>query len=88
VLTSSSPPLQATWTAVGGVKAYRVHIVSTDLLDVYVYAASSSTSVTIDAGPWANILATMVGSTATLTVEAHEGSARHVSAPITLTVTK
>jgi len=89
-LTSASPPLQVSWATCPGCVEYRVHIQSTDLLDVFQYT-TGATNLTFDATAWPNILKSMVGATATVTAEGWDHGVpgnRYVSDPVMITVSQ
>lgn len=85
VLPGNLPPIEAQWSPGNGNVAYRVHVTSSDILDITFYTTSVELSFPADL--WKKIGASSPDAPLTLTVDAIDGQGKlRTSAPRALTI--
>jgi hypothetical protein len=85
VLPANLPPIEAQWSQGNANTAYRVHISSPEVIDVWLYTTSRELLFPVDM--WKKVAASAPDQPMTLTVEGIDGSGNvRTSAPRTMTV--
>lgn len=86
IVPSNLPPMEVQWTTAGDATLYRLTLTSPKLLDVSFYAKSRE--ALFESSVWSNVLSSISGATATLTVAGLGATGLHESTPVKLTVAR
>ncbi len=85
VLPANLPPIEAQWSPGNGSVAYRLHIFSPDIVDIWLYTTERELLFAADL--WKKLGASSPDAALTLTIESMDAAAlRHTSAPRTMTI--